>query len=526
MMMDSVQQWLADLRWMTECECMSVLQSKSLTVHENNNVQTANTNGATSLHAKDQNNKKKQLIPKSVKEHIDVIRSRAHVVSSEFTKIFSKIEKDRWKHVTSRMLRIASHLRSLVHECDTAIPFNAPHVIWKQEEQLIENCNCLQNVATELMEINSTLPKKTPLLDQLTITGQIFGCLVDNVLGYLVQTIVDPIVCQSSAVAVKSSIIHLTDLAIDGEHMCFIVAREGGVRALLNICHNESIMTSWSHALRTLATVCCVPEAISELEKENGVELLTDLLNDSTLNETIRSEAAGVIAQITSPGLEQYQHLSGFLENIDDLVRSLTVSPTKTSTPKRRDVINSHQVKHQFEGSEIPLTPGGLFGNNDEENGIDNPTSKTKDSGIFVTPGNVKDSGIFITPAAPALDTSHDKGDSGIFVTPGPALDTPHKEEDSGLFMPSAISRFDFDMASDEYISGTEETVHPRIKDYHSPEFREVMRESFNRHRNYARGGNDPNKRKKMKPARPKKWEVRLQEEISEIENGYELYVE
>jgi hypothetical protein len=28
---DSVQQWLQDLRWMTESECMTVLQGKSLT---------------------------------------------------------------------------------------------------------------------------------------------------------------------------------------------------------------------------------------------------------------------------------------------------------------------------------------------------------------------------------------------------------------------------------------------------------------------------------------------------------------
>ena len=38
----------------------------------------------------------------------------------------------------------------------------------------------------------------------------------------------------------------------------------------------------------------------------------------------VRSEAAGVVAQITSPTLDHYQHINGFIENMEDLIRSLT----------------------------------------------------------------------------------------------------------------------------------------------------------------------------------------------------------
>lgn len=38
----------------------------------------------------------------------------------------------------------------------------------------------------------------------------------------------------------------------------------------------------------------------------------------------VRSEAAGVVAQITSPNLDHYKHINGFIENMEDLVRSLT----------------------------------------------------------------------------------------------------------------------------------------------------------------------------------------------------------
>ena len=55
-----------------------------------------------------------------------------------------------------------------------------------------------------------------------------------------------------------------------------------------------------------------------------GVENLSDMLNSQSASEAIRAEAAGVVAQITSPCLDQYQHLAGFLENMEDLVKSLT----------------------------------------------------------------------------------------------------------------------------------------------------------------------------------------------------------
>ena len=54
------------------------------------------------------------------------------------------------------------------------------------------------------------------------------------------------------------------------------------------------------------------------------MECLSDILNADRYNEMVRSEAAGVVAQITSPTLDHYQHINGFIENMEDLIRSLT----------------------------------------------------------------------------------------------------------------------------------------------------------------------------------------------------------
>ena len=58
--------------------------------------------------------------------------------------------------------------------------------------------------------------------------------------------------------------------------------------------------------------------------QQNGVACLSSILSDPSMAETTRAEAAGVVAQMMSPLLEQYQQLAGFLEYMEDLVHSIT----------------------------------------------------------------------------------------------------------------------------------------------------------------------------------------------------------
>ncbi|KAJ1177197.1 hypothetical protein NDU88_002458 [Pleurodeles waltl] len=55
----------------------------------------------------------------------------------------------------------------------------------------------------------------------------------------------------------------------------------------------------------------------------DGILCLTDILTDDTHSEATRAEAAAVIAQITSPHLTFTQHLSSFLENMEEIVTAL-----------------------------------------------------------------------------------------------------------------------------------------------------------------------------------------------------------
>ena len=98
------------------------------------------------------------------------------------------------------------------------------------------------------------------------------------------------------------------------------------MQILFDLCLDPVMVQLHAQALRAVATVCCVSESIEELEKVGGVERLSDMLSSqsASTSEAVRAEAAGVVAQILSPCLEQYTHVAGFLENMDDLVRALT----------------------------------------------------------------------------------------------------------------------------------------------------------------------------------------------------------
>ena len=69
-----------------------------------------------------------------------------------------------------------------------------------------------------------------------------------------------------------------------------------------------------------MKTVICF---FIQIYQENGIELLMDILADESVIESVQGEAAGVVAQITSPVLDQNQHLCRFAESLQAILRAL-----------------------------------------------------------------------------------------------------------------------------------------------------------------------------------------------------------
>ncbi|XP_045197348.1 protein inscuteable homolog [Mercenaria mercenaria] len=297
--MDSVQGWLSEIRLMTETECMSVLQGKSLS----QDLQQSSTT--------------------LIKCGIDAIRNQSHVISNEFSKLFKCVEGEKWRHLQPLTVQVTCHIRSLIQECNKCL-HHTPNFILEQQEIVMGEC---AKLAQQVETCMSTKPQmsavKIPLVNQLTFLGQSFSRLVDMALGYLVQKIVETLDESHTPLALTSCISTVISLGLEGEHMCYILSREGCIRALFEIARTDTLEFAHVQSLRALATICCVAESILELEKEGGIDSLTDILCDKTISEAVRGEAAGVVAQITSPCLDNFQHISGFLENVQDLLSAL-----------------------------------------------------------------------------------------------------------------------------------------------------------------------------------------------------------
>lgn len=71
----------------------------------------------------------------------------------------------------------------------------------------------------------------------------------------------------SSEAVVRSALRQITALGVDGGHICRLIAKLGGVRALLATCLEPVRQPLRVAALRALATVCCVAEGVTQLEK-------------------------------------------------------------------------------------------------------------------------------------------------------------------------------------------------------------------------------------------------------------------
>ena len=144
---------------------------------------------------------------------------------------------------------------------------------------------------------------------------------------------------SSSCHRLHDSLVLVCRLGLEGQHICRLFAREGGVAALMDLlaaaAASDDSGGAWQHkeaVLRALSTVCCVQESIREFETRHGLRLIAGALRSSSGNnnnkeeESARREAAGVLAQVTSPWLEAGPGLdrAGLDEHAYDMVSSLT----------------------------------------------------------------------------------------------------------------------------------------------------------------------------------------------------------
>lgn len=98
MQVDSVQRWMEDLKLMTECECMCVLQAKPISLEEDMQGDLILAGGP------------------GPGDPLQLLLKRGWVISTELRRIGQKLAQDRWARVHSMSVRLTCHARSMVSE--------------------------------------------------------------------------------------------------------------------------------------------------------------------------------------------------------------------------------------------------------------------------------------------------------------------------------------------------------------------------------------------------------------------------
>ncbi|XP_037694736.1 protein inscuteable homolog isoform X1 [Choloepus didactylus] len=389
MQVDSVQRWMEDLKLMTECECMCVLQAKPISLEEDAQGDLILAGGP------------------GPRDPLQLLLRRGWVISTELRRIGQKLAQDRWARVHSMSVRLTCHARSMVSEY-SAVSRNSSQEMSQIEKLVMEKCSELSAVTERCLQVeNEHVLKsmKACVSETLSTLGEHFGQLLELALTREVQALVRKIDNSDNIYTTESTTGNLFSLTQEGAPLCRIIAKEGGVVALFKVCRQDSFRCLYPQALRTLASICCVEEGVHQLEKgiglllrpdprrtepaegtqkprragdaeadfwelsnqvsgkraENsygrvgktwhvlmttvvvaglsgylesvpvtqsklgvdGVLCLADILTDDSHSEATRAEAAAVVAQVTSPHLPFTQHLTSFLESMEEIVTAL-----------------------------------------------------------------------------------------------------------------------------------------------------------------------------------------------------------
>uniref|UniRef100_A0A2K6M0W3 INSC spindle orientation adaptor protein n=1 Tax=Rhinopithecus bieti TaxID=61621 RepID=A0A2K6M0W3_RHIBE len=342
MQVDSVQRWMEDLKLMTECECMCILQAKPISLEEDAQGDLILAGGP------------------GPGDPLQLLLKRGWVISTELRRIGQKLAQDRWARVHSMSVRLTCHARSMVSEY-SAVSRNSSKEMGQIEKLLMEKCSELLAVTERCLQVeNEHVLKsmKACVSETLSMLGQHFGQLLELALTREVQTesrsvtglecsggisaycslrllgssnspvlasqaLVRKIDASDNIYTTESTTGNLFSLTQEGAPLCRIIAKEGGVVALFKVCRQDTFRCLYPQALRTLASICCVEEGVHQLEKVDGVLCLADILTDDSHSEATRAEAAAVVAQVTSPHLPVTQHLSSFMESMEEIVTAL-----------------------------------------------------------------------------------------------------------------------------------------------------------------------------------------------------------
>ncbi|GAB6019450.1 hypothetical protein CHUAL_001029 [Chamberlinius hualienensis] len=294
----AVQDWFSSLRYSTEDECTSTLQSKAV---------ARDIGDLLAINAR------------NCKDLILKIYDHYHRIISRMKTVQLKLNDKQWEEIGDYLSKMSSTISNFLLIC--CVDEECDEINYKQ--RLISLSTELQKKLTNSDGKWENEDSKS-LVELLNEIQRSTEDLTKSLILKYVKEIVDVLEEPPSFLAVKIATSVLSILGIQDDELSRMVAVAGGVRVLLTVCIDPRYRLIRTKALRSLATLCCVTESICELELSGGVECVSEILADDSSSEEEKCESAGVIAQITSPSLDYNHSIEGLAENIPILIKSLT----------------------------------------------------------------------------------------------------------------------------------------------------------------------------------------------------------
>ncbi|KAH7940100.1 hypothetical protein HPB52_021849 [Rhipicephalus sanguineus] len=294
----SVRQWLNSVRLSVENECLSALQSKSLTKDP-------------ALAA--------VLAVGDAHDAITSLQDRVDSVMATVTHLTRRLEQGLWIKFCSSTPGLSSEVNDLLRDYKAVIHGSSPY------SRKVESH--LYRLLQDLREIGAR-PNRKPtdpesIKSLLTDIKNTVRTLSNSLILKELEKIVKMSGENRALSCARRSVAALSSLGETGPDMCDLITRVGGIRALLSIAQDVQLRPLKCVAIRALTIVCGHSVAIRQLEQAGGIDFIERTLRDACQQE--RCEAVGLLAQVTAPWVDctggTLKHMS---RHMDSLVSSLT----------------------------------------------------------------------------------------------------------------------------------------------------------------------------------------------------------
>uniref|UniRef100_A0A1A9ZNN2 Protein inscuteable homologue C-terminal domain-containing protein n=1 Tax=Glossina pallidipes TaxID=7398 RepID=A0A1A9ZNN2_GLOPL len=327
----SIQSWLDSLRLSYDQEVMSTLQTKSIT-------QEAYKNFTITTH--------------TVARLLRQLQQKALNMQTMFERVEQSITKAQPTSLPEA-LRGSTNLIEEVQEFTQilrrrAVFFSESRIERKRYEDHLDQIRIVAKDTLYSLEHQHYINLQS-LLDDVQVLKRNLLITIRQVYVKLVKILIQSIErCgQSSDLMLRANInmiATLMNIQYDGfASLTDAFVQAQAVRTLLIVCLDHPLSSVRALALRALATVCCTPEPIAQVDSCGGIEILRDILqvtgslkkpNEVKRGDTERREAVSLLTQITAPWHGPEHKVVGLKDSLESIVEGLTQLLVFTDCPQ------------------------------------------------------------------------------------------------------------------------------------------------------------------------------------------------